>query len=325
MRRLTFLVLFIAAVYSGYWFFGARAVKDAATNGIATAQQDGWQIDYSDLSTVGFPSRFDTTVNDVSVSPPDGLWSWQAPFLQVFALSYQPNNVIAAFPPTQTLRFGDETLRIAADGLRASGGVRANTDLSFKSATVEAGATTITSDLGWAVALDRALLALRETPDTPRSYDVYADADQLVLPAGFVGQIDTQDTLTDQITRVAIDGRVVLDQPLDRHAVEPLPEAFELRSFTLDWGQIALSAKGDVTIDPAGIPEGRITFKTAEWRPLIDLAVSAGLIQSGVVPTVTNLANAMADDGGMLELPISFQSGFMSLGPLPLGPAPRLR
>ncbi len=325
MKRLTYLVLFIAAIYSGYWFWGSRTVADTAMDGIAAAREEGWQIAYTDLNTVGFPSRFDTTISELAVIPPDGLWSWQAPFLQVFALSYQPNNIIAAFPPNQSLRIGDETLQIAADGLRASGGVRANTDLSFKAATVESGRATVTSDLGWTATLDRVLLALRETADTPRSYDFYANADQIVLPDGFVEAFDRDGTLTDQITGVAIDGSVLLDQPLDRHAVEPLPEAIELRSFTLDWGRIALSAKGDVTIDPAGIPGGRITFKTAEWRPLIDLAVNAGWIQPGVVPTVTNLANAMADDGGVLELPISFQSGFMSLGPLPLGPAPRLR
>ncbi len=325
MRRLTFLVVFIAAIYSGYWFLGARAVKDAAADGIATAEQDGWQIDYADLRVVGFPSRFDTTVSEITVTPPDGLWSWQGPFLQVFALSYQPNNVIAAFPSTQSLRIGDETLQIMAEGLRASGGFRANTDLSFKAATIEAGATTVTSDLGWTAAMDRALLALRETADTPRNYDFYADADQITLPAGFVAGFDSEGALTDQITRLSVDGRIQLDQPVDRHASEPLAEAIELRSFTLDWGQVAVTAKGEVAIDPAGIPEGRITFKTAQWPVLIDLAVSAGLIQPGVAPTVINLAKAMVDGSGMLELPISFQSGFMSLGPLPLGPAPRLR
>jgi hypothetical protein len=325
MKRLTILVLAIAAVYSGYWFLGKHTVKDATLNGIASAQRDGWQIDYSDLSTVGFPSRFDTTVSDVSVSPPDGLWSWQAPFLQVFALSYQPNNVIVAFPPTQSLRVGDDVLQITTEALRASAGVYANTDLSLKAVTVEAGPSAATSDLGWSVKWDRALLALRDTPETERSYDLYADADQIGLPDGFAASIDAEDQLTDTIARIAVDGRIVLDQQLDRHAVEPLAEVIELKSLVLDWGQVSVSAKGELEIDAAGIPEGRITFKTAQWRILIELAEGSGLIDPGVVPTVTNLANAMADGGGMLELPISFQSGFMSLGPLPLGPAPRLR
>ncbi len=325
MKRLTILVLVIAAVYSGYWFLGTQTVKDAALNGIASAQQDGWQIDYSDLSMVGFPSRFDTTVTDVSVSPPDGLWSWQAPFLQVFALSYQPNNVIVAFPPTQSLRVGDETLQITAKELRASAGVYANTDLSLKAVTVEAGSSAVASGLGWIVKWDRALLALRDTPGAERSYDFYIDADQIGLPNGFAARIDAEDQLTDTIAGITVDGRVVLDQQLDRHAIEPLAEVIELTSFVLDWGQISVSAKGEVQIDSAGIPEGRITFKTVQWPILIDLAERSGLIDPGIVPTVTNLANAMAGDGGTLEVPISFQSGFMSLGPLPLGPAPRVR
>lgn len=324
MRRLTFLVLILGTIYSGYWFFGANAVRNGAITAIEDARRDGWDIRYADLATIGFPSRFDTTLSDVRVTPPDGLWAWQAPFLQVFALSYQPNKIIAAFPPDQVLRIGDQTVQINTDGLRTSGGVKANTDLSFDAATAEVGTATVQSDFGWAVDLGRALLALRATPEKDANYDVYFDADDIVLPAAFIGQIDPENRFTDTVSRVALDSTVTLDQPLDRHTRDPAIRSILLKTLAIDWGSVALTAEGELDVDAAGIPTGRITFVTGQWRDIINLLVNTGVIQPGIAPTITNMADAMAQ-GGVLELPVSFQNGFMSVGPIPLGAAPRLR
>ncbi|WP_411891489.1 DUF2125 domain-containing protein [Yoonia sp. SDW83-1] len=324
MRKLTFLVLILGALYSGYWFYGARSVEQGALQAIEQAQQDGWGVSYSALQTVGFPSRFDTSVTDLTLTAADGLWSWQAPFLQVFALSYQPNKVIAAFPPDHSLRLGDQTLQLMTEDFRASAGVKANTDLSFDAATIESGALSVMSDFGWVAAIERALIATRAT-DAPNTYDVYMDADGLILPADLIAQIDPKNQLADVIDRLVFDSHVTLDQPLDRHAANPLAQSFTLNRFAIDWGDVALTAAGTIDIDALGVPDGRITIKTDQWREIIDLLVNAGAIQPGVAPTITNMASTMAQEGQTLELPISFQNGFMSVGPLPIGPAPRLR
>lgn len=330
MRRLTILVLIIGGLYSGYWFVGANAVETGAIDAVDNARAQGWTIDYAALDTRGFPSRFDTTVDTLTVIPPDGLWSWAAPFMQVFALSYQPNRVIAAFPETQRVRLGDQMLNINADGLRASAGVKANADLSFDAATAEVGAAEIVSDLGWTIGLERALVAMRADPEQPSSYDIYLDADQLALPGEVIAQIDPNDVLAEAITRIVFDSAIGLDKPLDRHAFagsgpEPVVQKLILNRFDIAWGDVALGATGTLDIDPAGVPDGRITFQTEEWREIIDLLVNAGAVDPGIAPTIGNVAQAMAQESGTLELPVTFQNGFMSLGPLPLGPAPRFR
>ena len=324
MRRLTFLILIVAAIYSGYWFLGVKAVRAGSQHAITQAQEDGWDISYADLQTVGFPSRFDTTAHEFALTSPDGQLSWEAPFLQVFALSYQPNNVIAAFPPEQNLRIGDQTFDIDAKGLRASAKVRPNTNLSFQNTTVEMGATTIASDLGWSIGIQNAIFAVREATDLAAAYDVFLDVNQLVLPADIIAEIDPDNLLTNSIQQVVLDAVVTLDQPLDRHVQDPLPQAITLRRASLVWGNIVLIADGSLEIGDDGIPEGRITLKTDQWREIIDLLVSIGTIQRRTAFTITTMANSMVQDG-RLELPISFQDGFMSVGPIPIGPAPRLR
>ncbi|SFR56315.1 hypothetical protein SAMN04488005_2915 [Yoonia tamlensis] len=328
MRRLTFFVLFLAALYSGYWFVGARAVAHGAQVAIAQARAEGWDLTYSDMNTLGFPSRFDTTLSDISIAPRGADWQWAAPFLQVFALSYQPNRVIAAFADDQTLRIGGQTLQITAEGLRASAGVAANTALSFDDAAVAVGGVAVASDFGWQLGLDRALVALRAAPAAENRYDAYFDADRITLPMPVAQQIDPTGVLGAVLTRAVFDSALTFDRPLDRHAVDgrgPAPKAtrFTLRNLTLIWGPVEIRAQGAFDIDPLGNPDGRITFRSDQWREIIDLMVAAGAIDAGLAPTYVTFANALAVDGGAPEFPLQFRDGRMSLGPLPIGPAPR--
>lgn len=330
MRRLTFFVFFLAAVYSGYWFVGSRAVEAGARNAISRAQADGWQFSLTSLDTIGFPSRFDTTVMDIAVAPPDRRWAWQAPFVQVFALSYQPNRIIAAFANDQSVRIADQTITIASDGLRASVGVKADTDLTFDALTAEVGDVSLRSDFGWEISLDRALAAMRAHPQTQARYDLYLDAANVVLPAGVVRDIDQAAQLGDTISGIVFDAALLFDRPLDRHAFDgsgpaPLATNFTLNEFNMRWGRITIRADGDVAIDERGNLDGRIVFRSDQWREMIDIMVAAGIIDAGVAPTVTNVATAMALGGGTLELPLVFRNGTLFIGPLPVGSAPRLR
>jgi len=102
MIRLFFGAMILAALYAGYWVVGSRTVEGQAVSGLDALQSDGWTVAYSDVNTRGFPSRFDTTVTDLDLTAPDGT-RYQAPFVQALALSYRPNEVIAAFPDEQTL------------------------------------------------------------------------------------------------------------------------------------------------------------------------------------------------------------------------------
>ena len=328
MRRLTFLVLFIAAAYSAYWFIGSRAVENGTESIIAQARSDGWDLSYTTLNTTGFPSRFDTTVTDLSVSPSGEGWQWSVPFLQVFALSYQPNRIIAAFSNEQSVRIGGQVIDIESDSLRASAGVSANSDLSFDDATVEVGALAAQSDFGWAVTMDRALGAFRTQPAAENRYDAYFEIEGITLPADVARQIDPSGTLGPVIANTVLDSAVTFDQPLDRHAFDgvgalPLATNFTLRNFTLHWGQVTVRAQGGFDIDAQGIPDGRITFRSEQWREMIEMMVAAGVIDPSIEPTVMNIASAMALGGGALELPLVFKGGAMSIGPLPIGPAPR--
>jgi hypothetical protein len=330
MGRLTFWIIFLVALYSGYWFVGSRAVGQALNTAIVDARQDGWQVAYEALDTSGFPGQFDISVTDADIVAPDGKWAWRAPSLQVFAPSMQPTHLSAIFARTQALRLGDQTLQIDSTEFQVNAATRLNTALSFDAASVVITGATVQSDFGWRIDLGRVLASFVAEPETAATYNLDVDTVDLALPEPLIAQIAPDSGLSNTIARVDLDGSVTLDKPLDRFAfdgdvAQPMAEQIVLTGFDLNWGDIALNAAGTLDIDAQGIPDGRITFKTAQWWTIIDILVAAGAIDPGIAPTLTNVASAMAQDGGMLELPVTFQDGFMSMGLLPLGPAPRFR
>jgi hypothetical protein len=330
MGRLIFWVFFVVALYSGYWFVGARAIEQGLTTSIADARQDGWQIDYSALAVTGFPGQFDLRTVEVDMVAADGKWAWRVPSAQVSAPSIQPTHLNVSFPQTQTLRLGDQTLRIESADMQIGAGTKLNTALTFEAAMIEISAATVQSDFGWQVGLDRAHATATFEPDTVASYVLDVDAANLTLPAQLVAQIAPDAALSNTITSIVLDSTVTLDRPLDRFALDgstspPVIDKISLTALDLMWGDIDLNAEGSLDIDPQGIPDGRITFRTAQWQALIDVLVAVRVIDTSIVPTLSNMAAAMASDDGVLELPVTFRDGFMSMGLLPLGPAPRLR
>ena len=104
MKFLLGLVTALAVLYGGYWFVGQRAVERGAAAAFDQMAADGWEATHAGISTIGFPSRFDTTVTAPRLVDMATGVGWEAPWIQVFALSYLPNEVIALFPEEQAIR-----------------------------------------------------------------------------------------------------------------------------------------------------------------------------------------------------------------------------
>lgn len=321
MKLLLFIVLALAAAYSGYWFVGARGVDKAIQGSIANLKAQGWEVSSDSIETHGFPSRFDVTATNLALTSPDGRLSYAAPWVQSAALSYRPNRIIAALPPEQSLRIGGQTLTIGADGLRASAGVAANTTLSFATLTAETKALDVRSDLGWQITTGSGLLALRPAGPAANTYEGYLGLADIMPALGLPSAPGTPAQFKADVT-------MRLDRALDRGLAQtgaPLIEALTLNSLDLNWGDLHLTGQGEVTVNAEGIPEGRITLSAEGWQGMIGLLAEAGIVAPEVLPTLTNMATMMASGDGTLALPITFKGGFMALGPVPLGPAPRLR
>lgn len=329
MRKLILLVVVASTLYGGYWFVGRAQVQAGLTEAIAEINSGTTELTYGSLKTRGFPSRFDTTVTDIAFKDPVSRIRWDAPFFQVFALSYRPNEVIAVFANEQVFTVEGARFTLFTNDMRASGKVRANSALSFVNTTVTIDNPRLRTEDGAELAMASLLAAARLTPDTTQTYDMFMDARGIVLPDAVRRMIDPENTLPQVIQSLRFDTAVGLDTPIalnSQSTAAPRIETVTIKEIAAGWGDMSLSAIGDLTADAAGFAEGSVTLSARNWQQALDLAVAGGLLDEAVRLTYATMAAALDETPHItdtLTVTLMLSGGQMRLGPIPIGPAPR--
>lgn len=329
MRALLIAVLALAALWAGYWFVGSRVLDQSVDDWIAAQAASGYDVSASESTVTGFPNRFDLTLTEPRFADPQAGIGWSAPFAQVFAMTWKPWHVIAALPDRQTVTLPEEEIAITSSRLRGSLVVTPGTELTLDRTTIEGDGLRLSSSRGWETAVSRLLLATRRSEADASSHDIWLEAQSLTPDQAFRMEMQSRSDLPELIDRIAVDGVAGFSAPIDRFAAETQPRlrSLSLRNAELVWGRLQLTAKGGIQPGPDGLAEGRIDLRADPWRDLIPLIVAAGFVTAEFAPNVERAMDLLAKQGAdpeVLEVPLSFTGGRMSLGPIPLGPAPRL-
>lgn len=313
MKRLFFIAVILAALYAGYWLVGSSQVETRARAALAQLEAQGWQVGYSDLDTQGFPSRFDTTVTDLTLASPDGQVAWAAPFVQLLALSYRPNRVIAVWPPAQTVTVAGQPFDIASERLRASATVGLSAALPLDHATMEGEAVRVASD-AWTVSAASLLAAIREAGPAPATYDAYLGLEGIALPG-----------LPQGLDLLQLDGQVTLDAALDaRLQSAPRVLGLALREARLGAGDAALTLAGDLAPDAQGFLSGTVTVRAENWRGVLTVLESAGILVHDQAPFLAGALEQLAAGQEDIEIPVTFRNGQVEALGIVLLPSPRV-
>lgn len=120
MFRMLLIIILAALLWSAAWFWGGASNKTRITSWISDQEQAGYAIGYSDLSQLGFPNRYDVTLQNPQLSAPQLGLNWQATFIQIMRLSYQPDHYIFVWPNDQQMTINDLRLDFRHQGLKAS-------------------------------------------------------------------------------------------------------------------------------------------------------------------------------------------------------------
>ncbi|SMX31623.1 DUF2125 domain-containing protein [Actibacterium lipolyticum] len=326
MRRLIVLIVAAAALWGGYWFIAARGLETGLRNWLATPQV-GWATEYADLNVRGFPNRLDTVIEKPVVTTDSGI-AWRAPFFQAMALSYKPNHVILVWPDQQTVETPFGTANITTNDMRGSIVFSASTDLALDHSNfVIDGLRAAISESGEFTAKS-ALFATRLAPARTNVHEIGLDASDITPPADILAQLGLGRAAPAVIEQLKLDAALGFDRPLDRFALEGTPaqiNRIELKHTRVQWGDMALRANGDLDVDRAGNLDGSITLGITNWKQVLTLAVNGGLIPQRQAKQIERGLALLSANRDTLELPLNLRGGVMSLGPIPLGPAPRLR
>jgi hypothetical protein len=194
-------------------------------------------------------------------------------------------------------------------------------------AIVETGPVAATSSQGWTHAADKAVLSLGAAAGNPNAYDIAADIAGLAPDPSLLQRLAPEGGLPPAITEIRLRATATLTAPLDRHAGETKPRlaSLALSDLAVTWGEVALTAEGSIGPDDQGLAAGRINFTIANWRRVMPLLVASGTVRPQLARTVETMLEGLAKQTGdpeVLKIPLTMQEGWMSLGPIPLGPAP---
>lgn len=330
MRAVLIIVLIAAGLWGGYWFAGSRALEQSVSSWFAEQGGTGLIAEQSGVEVSGFPNRFDLTVTAPRLTDEASGIGWSAPFVQVFAMTWKPWHLIATLPQEQVVTLPDQDVVITSTLVQGSAVMEAGTDLTLDRTTIVADGLALGSTAGWEVSATNARFATRRAPDDTTAHEVGVEITTFTPDAAFRMALQGQSDLPEQIDRLRIDARVDLSAPIDRHMGQTRPEflGLSVKDISLAWGNLLISGKGDITPAADGRAEGRIDVRVENWRELVPVLVASGLITPQVTETVTRAMELMAQQDGtpdVLDVPLVFQQGRMSLGPIPLGPAPLLR
>lgn len=334
MRRLVVAVTVAAMLWAGWWAVGAWGARTAFEGWFAAQRDAGWVADYADLGVAGFPNRFDITLSEPRLADPATGWAWEAPFFQVFALSYRPNHVIAIWPNEHLLSAPDGRLRILSNKMQASLVLEAGTALELDRMTLVADTLTLRPEGGASgeeVSMTAFRSAIDREPDAAARYRFGIDAQDLSLPPALRRLVGADDSLPPRLSALRMDMTAEFDRPWDRSAVErarPQPVLIDLTLAEVKWGDLELALAGKVTVDAAGIPEGRVTIKAQNWQEMLTMARTSGALSAGMADQVEGLLSLLARVSGnpaTLDLPVDFVRGLIFVGPAPLGAAPVIR
>lgn len=333
MQRLLYVIVLAAVGWAGFWLFESSMVKRAYTGWFEDRRAEGWAADVGDISVRGFPNRVDTTLNDVRLGDPGTGLAWSAPFLQIFRLSYQRDHVIVAWPNEQDLQLigpPERRVRIVSADMRASLVLVSGDDKALDRSNFEASGLAVTSETGGDWAAEKVNAALARQAGSETAYRLALTAEGVAPPAPSGLSITISD-LPQTLSLLEADATLRFDAPLDRRAVEarrPQPVEIDIRRAAARWGEMDLLLAGKVALDAAGVPEGELTLRAENWRDMLKLAEAAGALPPALVVTLETGLEMIAGLSGRretLDLPFSFENGRMALGPIPLGPAPKLR
>ncbi len=326
MRVILWVCLALGVLWSGYWFVGSRAIDQGVTQWFADSAAHGTTATNDGIAVAGFPSRFDLTVTKPHLADSVSGWGWRAPFAQVFLMTWKPWHLITALPNDQEIDAPDQKIMLHSSQMKGSLRLHPSMDLVLAELVAEGHDLAATSDRGWNVAAKSLVFAVAEDATQKNGQRVGLDLTDLAPDASLTALMPDLGAV---IQTLHLDATVQLSAPIDLHfsGSGPTVEGVTLHDFHAGWGSLKISAEGKIARASDGYAEGKIDFRIEDWRKLPKLLAAVGLILPGMGDMIERGLEVLAKSGAdpeVLKLPVTFSNGRMSLGPLPLGPAPRL-
>ncbi|MEE2566338.1 DUF2125 domain-containing protein [Hyphobacterium marinum] len=322
---LALIILGLFMAYTGYWFYARSQIIASTEAWIDEQGAAGYVITRERLNVGGFPYRFEVVIDRPHIEAPDteGGWTADAERLTAHALPYDFSRwivdvgtpIMVDWPtPVRSVHRVEAThARISLSGNGRS-----------------------TQRLG--VELDGLnILTLEGEPRPVRSAErmrlvAESNDDGIMQVRAAFGEIRLNPEFGDGRLREAFGEDVALAQL--GLSIQHWPELARngdagewarargrmvILDTRLDWGDLDISAEGDITLDGQLRPEGRLSLYFLDPGLVADRLESSGVISADDARALRLLSQAAPRDERGSALPLLLRNGGIYLGPVRLG------
>jgi hypothetical protein len=318
--------LFAAVIlaWCGYWFAARSEAIRQINAAIEQERANGADIGVGAMTASGFPLRLSVRLSDAHYAPADRAWRLNSERIALnINLSNPSHLLIAPEAALQWTKTGGETLTIAPRAANMS--VRfVQEDLARLS--LLATDVTITDSRGPAKSATLARFLMHARPDVrdDKALQIALEADDWVwgaAPAGFEG---FGPRLQQVRAALSVEQRALLGQGQKKDPLSAWSEKgarMQVETLQAQWGEVSVTGKGALGLDPARRPVGQIGFDFADAATTIDAVAQSSLAPSDARAGLRLLGAGLALTGGKIEAPLEVKDGWWRLGPAPLWPA----
>jgi hypothetical protein len=320
----------LAVVWSLYWLGAGYALRAGINGWFEGRSAQNWQAEFSDIQTRGFPLRHVTTLTSPALADPLSGAAWHGDWISFGSPAIWPGQQTLQFADTpHYLSYFDQTIVVQAKDLMAELHLKAGLALEIKRLTLTAGPWDIKDDEGQLLAAQSLELAMIQQEQT-ETYKIDVNGAGFAPGSNIRALLQSSDAMPSEFETLQLDMTVQFDRVWDRIALEqqrPQPRRIDLKLAEIKWGELRLFATGALTVDAHGIPTGDIAIKAENWRGMLQMAQASGAIPEQILAPAESVLGLLAGLGGnpkSLDVKLTFKNGSVAIGPLPIGPAPRI-
>jgi hypothetical protein len=327
VRRIFTLSLGLILAWSIWWAVGAVALQVGTPRLMAALRANGWTAQATAEAVTGFPGRFELELAGLSLRDPAGMLGLEGGRFVFSTPSFNPLRLTLGWPVQADLAVGPDRYAVESAGLATTLALSPGREPALAGFVIGADRLVLT-DRGGIIGGAEALRLDATRAAAGHAFDILLSAEAVAPLAELRRVLDPEGRLPPRIDAVGGDLTIDFDAPWTVPALRdgraPRVIGLALRTLDVDWGAVGLSVTGSLGFDPDGTPQGDLDVGARNWREVLALAAAAGLVVDDQVPALTAALALLALGRDDLRLPVTFHDGQMTLGPLPLGPAPRL-
>lgn len=331
MRRLIWIFLFFAILWCAWWATFGWGLSTALATWFDERRAEGWQADYSSLDLTGFPTRVEADMTDVILADTSSSLVMNLPNLRIGAPTYWPGDVTLTLPNTP-IEFVSPEGRASLQVLDGAADLELHPGpmLELEGISAIAKEWTLHSGTRTVLSANNLALTMDQNATIPEAYQFIAEVSDLrpgEIPRTTLGLPDDWPLTFETLT---VNGNVTFDKPWDITALEisrPQPRIINLALAEAVWSDLRVFFAAELTIDEAGTPTGTVNIQAENWQVMLDFAERSGALPSALRQQAEKGLSSFARFSGdptALDLQLNLQGGFMFIGFVPVGSAPKI-